>query len=144
MKKLFAISTFFVLLLSFSGCSSDSTVEEVDSSGTESSASDTMTGESEMITITSPAAGETVSSPFEVSGTTTMTEETSLLLEVYGADGVLNHGPTTWHTDSDGSFNFIGGTYYFIGGGGTGRVEVSLIDEDGNEIDKAVVSVELE
>jgi hypothetical protein len=140
MKKLLPLVLLVVLSLGFSSCSSEAP-EGGDAAPAEE-ASAMHDGMSDMITISTPAAGENVSSPFNVTGQTTMTEETTLNLESYGADGVLN-SEAKWHTNDDGSFDF-GSTYYFIGGGGEGRVDVILLDENDAELDRASMSVVFE
>ncbi|MFT7184416.1 MAG: hypothetical protein ACI9QC_000758 [Oceanicoccus sp.] len=134
MKKLIPIAFTMVLALSLSACSSDAP-SETDSTVFSGRTSD-------MIIITSPAAGEPVSSPLNVVGETTMTEETTINLESYGADGLINT-ESKWHTNADGTFDF-GSTYYFIGGGGEGRIDVILLDADDIEIDRASVPVVFE
>jgi hypothetical protein len=138
MRKILSLALASMLILSLAGCSSDTSTDGEES--TNEAAVGLEDGTSSMLAITSLSPGETVSSPFTVSGTTTVTEETTIHLESYGVDGVLNSGPNKWHTTTEGTFDF-GSTYYFIAGGGAGQVEVFLLDDDGNELDRAVISV---
>lgn len=138
MKKSLALVALLALSLSMTACSSDA---PADGSGdaVESGSSEAVQGEE--ITILTPGAGESIASPFTVTGTTNSPDAT-IHLEGYGVDGEINT-ESKWSTEADGSFDF-GSTYYFIGGGGEGRIEVFLLDADGNEYDRAVVPVMFE
>lgn len=124
-----------LIMLSFAACSSG-TVEEGTS---DASSSEAVQGAE--ITILTPAEGETLSSPFNVTGTTD-SPDTTIHMTSYGSDGLYN-SESKWETESDGSFDF-GSSYYFVGGGGEGTVEVYLLDADGNEYDRSVVPVMFE
>lgn len=140
MNKLIALSALFVLSFSLTACASEGPASSTEG-GTEEETETTEAQMGEEIVIATPAAGETVSSPFEVTGTTDSPNAT-IKLTSYGSDGLMN-SEAEWRTEADGSFDF-GSTYYFIGGGGEGRVEVVLLDEEGNETDRAVVPVVFE
>jgi hypothetical protein len=128
------------LTLALSACSSspseDVAGETSEPTRLEEDSSAALQGDS--IFISSPSELESVSSPFNVAGSTDY-PDTQIELTAYGADGEINT-EAKWHTESDGSFDF-GSTYYFIGGGGEGRVEVFLVDENGEEIDRAIMPV---
>ncbi len=141
MKK---IPALFGLILSSAlvvGCNSQPAVE-IDSGTGENPAAGTVEAmQGEYVTILTPAAGSTVSSPFNVTGTTDYPNAT-LHLESYDSNGEINN-EAKWHTEADGSFDF-GDTYYFVGGGAEGHVDVVLFDADGKEIDRAIVNVMFE
>lgn len=133
-KPLALIITVFALTLT--SCASN---EGETTPSSETSSFEAVMGDS--IVISTPAAGDSISSPFSVTGSTDH-PDTSIKLVAYGVDGEINT-ESNWHTDSDGNFDF-GSTYYFIGGGGEGRIEVFLQDEDETEIDRAILPVVFE
>lgn len=143
MKKFLAIAALMLISSSFVACSTETTDPSDGTKDTETTESteSTEAEQGEQVTIVTPAAGDTVSSPFSVTGTTD-SPNTDIRLVSYGVDGAMNN-ESEWKTDSEGNFEF-NNTYYFIGGGGEGRIEVILMDESGAEVDKAVIPVVFE
>jgi len=127
-----------LIMLSFGACSSG-TVEEGTTDAPAAESAEAVQGDE--ITILTPASGDSLSSPFNVTGTTNSPDAT-IHMTSYGSDGLYN-SESKWNTDSDGNFDF-GSSYYFVGGGGEGTVEVYLLDADENEYDRAVVPVMFE
>jgi hypothetical protein len=137
-RKLLISTVLAGLMVVAVGCSGDagSTDGEATDGGTATEAV-----VSENITVTVPAAGDSIASPFSVEGTTTADVE-RVYIEARDVNGDIIV-ETSALLDDDGSFS-SSSIYYFLGGGDEGSVHVYTLDENDEEMDRTVVPVSLQ